>query len=335
MREQSVGSAGQGFGPVAGGGAAYTRAMTATGPAPADLHDFAAQLRAYAPHDGVHALRVPGAYAVRASRTNAELFHSVYRPSVCIVAQGRKTVFLGPDLYEYDATRLLVFSLELPMASQVTRASAAEPYLALKLDVDPAQVAELAARVYPHGRPPVRENRGVYVGESTADLVRTATRVLTLLADDGDAALLAPLAVEELLIRLLRSSVGGRIAQIGHEESTVQRVARAVEWVRAHFDEPMDVPALAEMVHMSPSTFHGHFKAVTGLSPLQFQKALRLREARRLMLVGRVDATTAGRRVGYASASQFTREYGRLFGRAPTRDIAHLREHGPEVDSTH
>lgn len=294
----------------------------------AALLDFAALLRTYAPYDGVHALRVPNASAVRASRRNAELFHSVYQPSVCIVAQGTKSVFLGSDIYEYDATRLLVFSLELPMASQVTQASAAEPYLALKLNFDPAQVAALSARVYPHGRPPVRENRGVYVGNSTASLVETATRLLALLADEHDAALIGPLVVEELIIRLLRSGVGGRIAQIGHEESTVQRVARAVDWVRAHFDQPMDVPALAEMVHMSPSTFHGHFKAVTSLSPLQFQKALRLREARRLMLSGHLDAGAASRQVGYASASQFTREYGRLFGRAPTRDIAHLREHG-------
>lgn len=309
--------------------------MTATGPAPAELHDFAARLRTYAPHDGVHALRVPGAYAVRASRTNAELFHSVYQPSVCIVAQGAKTVFLGQDIYEYDSARVLVFSLELPMASQVTRASVADPYLALKLNVDPAQVAPLAGRVFPHGLPPVRENRGVYVGSSTSALVGTATRLLTLLADESDAALIAPLVVEELLIRLLRSSVGGRIAQIGHQEGTVQRVARAVDWVRANFDQPMDVPSLAEMVHMSPSTFHGHFKAVTSLSPLQFQKALRLREARRLMLTGRADATTASRQVGYASASQFTREYGRLFGRAPARDIAHLRERGLDADSAH
>ncbi|THF87384.1 AraC family transcriptional regulator [Deinococcus sp. KSM4-11] len=298
-------------------------------PERAELLDLAALLGVYAPYDGSHALRVPNAYAVRSSRMNAELFHSVYQPSVCIVAQGTKTVFLGPNIYEYDAQRLLVFSLELPMASQVTQASAAEPYLCLKLNFDPAQVARLSGLVYPHGLPPIRENRGVYVGDSTAGIVATATRLLTLMADEGDATLIGPLVVEELIIRLLRSSVGGRIAQIGHEESTVQRVAKAVDWVRAHFDQPMDVPVLAEMVHMSPSTFHEHFKSVTSLSPLQFQKALRLREARRLMLTGRVDATTASRQVGYASASQFTREYGRLFGLAPSRDIAQLREHGP------
>jgi len=148
------------------------------------------------------------------------------------------------------------------------------------------------------------------------------------MADAGDAELLAPLVIDEILIRLLRSPMGGRIAQIGQEESSVSRVAQAVQWLRANFSEPMNVEALADSVHMSVSSFHQHFKAVTSMSPLQFQKSLRLQEARRLMVATMMDAGTASRQVGYLSASQFSREYGRFFGNAPTRDIARLRDQG-------
>lgn len=293
-----------------------------------DLGRLAGLLQAHAPFDGSHPLRRPGVSAVRASRVNAELFHGVYKPSLCIVAQGAKSLFLGRDVYEYDASRLLMCSVELPVASQVTQASPARPFLCLKLDLDPVRVSELAFRVFPHGLPPPRDQRGVAVGAASAGIVDAATRLVAQLADPREADLLAPLAVDEILTRLLLSPLGRRAAQIGQAGSNLQRVARAVDWVRDHFDQPIKVEALAELVHLGPSAFHQHFKAVTSLSPLQFQKELRLREARRLMLTSPMDATTASRQVGYVSASQFSREYGRLFGQAPSRDIARLREQG-------
>jgi AraC-like DNA-binding protein len=299
-----------------------------TGPRETELARLAGFLHAYAPYDGSHELRLPGVYAVRGSSVNAELFHALYKPSLCIVAQGAKSVFLGSEVYEYDASRMLVCSVELPVSSQITQASPAKPFLSLKLNFDPHQVAELALKVYPHGLPPVRENRGVYVGQTDLGIVDAATRLLALMTDQRNAQLLAPLVVEELVIRLLCSPVGSRVAQIGHAESNVHRIAKAVDWVRDHFDQPMNVEHLAEMVHMSASSFHQHFKTVTNMSPVQFQKSLRLREARRLMLTAMMDATTASRQVGYVSASQFSREYGRLFGNAPSRDIARLREQG-------
>jgi AraC-like DNA-binding protein len=298
------------------------------GPSKDDLTRLAESLRAYAPYDGGHELLLPGVYAVRASRAMGELVHGTYKPSLCIVAQGAKSVFLGSEVYQYDASRMLMFSVELPVVAQVTQASPAEPFLGLTLSLDPQTITELALKVYPHGLPPVRENRGVCVGDATSEIVSAATRLVELIADPRGSKLIAPLVLEEIFIRLLCSPIGSRVAQIGQEESSVQRIAKAVDWVRDHFDQPMNVEALAEMVHMSPSTFHQHFKAVTSMSPLQFQKALRLREARRLMLSSRMDATTASRHVGYASASQFTREYGRLFGRAPSKDVAQLREQG-------
>lgn len=298
------------------------------GPDERDLARLAELIRTYAPYDGSHELRLPGVFAVRASQKNPELIHTVYQPSLCIVAQGSKAVLLGSEVYKYDASHMLVFSIDLPVASQVIQASPAKPFLGFKLNFDPHQIAELALKVYPHGLPQVRENRGVYVGQTDASIVGAVTRLLELMADPRDAELIAPLVVEEILLRLLRSPVGSRVAQIGLAESGVHRIAKAVDWVRANFDQPMNVEELAEMVHMSPSSFHQHFKAVTSMSPLQFQKALRLQEARRLMLASRMDATTASMQVGYMSASQFSREYSRLFGIAPSRDIARLREQG-------
>lgn len=297
-------------------------------PTEADLHSLAVMIERHLPADGRLTLPLPSVYAVRASRPNSALVHGVFKPSVCIVAQGAKRVYLGTEMFEYNQNRLLLCSVDLPVAAEVVKASHAAPYLGLILDFDVQRLSELAFKVFPKGLPPVRENRGVSLGEATGDLVNAATRLLGVMGDERDLELLAPMVMDEILIRLLRSPVGGRVAQLAQAESHLVRVARAVDWVRTHFDEPMNVEALAELVHMSPSSFHAHFKAVTNQTPVQFQKSLRLREARRLMLNARLDVTTASRRVGYVSASQFIREYGRLFGNAPARDIALLREQG-------
>ena len=244
-------------------------------------------------------LRLPGVHASRRSQTYKEPLHGLQKPALCVVAQGAKAVMLGSELYEYDASRMIVFAVNRLALFQVTRASRAEPFLCLKLVLDPRQITELTLKVYPHGLPPVREDRGVYLGQTEAGIVGAATRLLELMAEPRDAELLGPLVVEEILIRLLRSPLGSRVAQIGLAESGVNRIARAVNWVRQNFDQPIAIESLAEMVHMSPSSFHQHFKAVTSMSPLQFQKVLRLQEARRLMLASEADATTASQRVGY------------------------------------
>jgi len=283
-------------------------------------------LAVYAPHDGSFELRIPGLYASRFSRINTECFHSVRSPSLCIVAQGAKTVIVGREVYEYDASRMIVFSVALPVASQITQASHSEPYFALRLDLDPRKVAHLVLKVYPDGLPPVQERRAVYVTPADASTVNAATRLMECLAQPGDAELLAPLVIDEIVIRLLRSPIGVRVAQMGFAESSVHRVAKAISWLRANFSQPMKVEELAGLVHMSVSSFHEHFKSVTSMSPLHYQKVLRLQEARRLMLSTIMDAGTASQRVGYLSASQFSREYSRFFGSAPTKDIARLRQ---------
>jgi AraC-like DNA-binding protein len=296
------------------------------GPNEADAAKLARLIAAYAPHDGSFELRIPGLHASRFSRINAECVHALRLPSLCIVAQGAKTVIVGQEVYEYDASRMIVFSIALPVAAQITQASHSEPYLALKLDLDPHKIAELVLKVYPHGLPPAQERRAVYVTPVDGSIVNAATRLMECLAQPGDAELLAPLVLDELLIRLLRGPIGVRVAQMGFVESSVHRVAKAISWLRAHFSQPMKVEDLAGLVNMSVSSFHEHFKSVTSMSPLHYQKVLRLQEARRLMLSTMTDAGTASQRVGYLSASQFSREYSRFFGNAPTKDIAKLRQ---------
>jgi hypothetical protein len=170
-----------------------------------------------------------------------------------------------------------------PGCCQVTQASYSEPYLALRLDLEPQKIAELVLKVYPHGVPPVQEMNAVYITPVDLSIVNAAIRLMECLAQLGDAELLAPLVVDEILIRLLRRPIGVRVAQMGFAESSVHRVAKAISWLRANFSHPMKVEELAELVHMSVSSFHEHFKSVTSMRPLHYQKVLRLQEARRLM----------------------------------------------------
>jgi AraC-like DNA-binding protein len=290
-----------------------------------DTAHLARCIAAYAPHDGSFEMRVPGLHASRFSRINGECVHALRLPSLCIIAQGAKSVIVGEDVYEHDASRLMVFSVALPVAAQVTQASHSKPYLSFKLDLDPRKVAELVLKVFPRGVPPIQARSAVYVAPLDLSVLNAATRLMECLAQPGDVELLAPLVVDEILIRLLRSPIGLRVAQMGFAESSVHRVAKAISWLRANFSQPMKVEELAELVHMSVSSFHEHFKSVTSMSPLHYQKVLRLQEARRLMLSAMMDAGSAGQRVGYLSASQFSREYSRFFGSAPTKDIAKLR----------
>jgi AraC-like DNA-binding protein len=293
-----------------------------------DLGRLVDLLKAHAPYDGTFDLRLPGVHVSKASRIDKEMHHAVMQPALCMVAQGAKRVILGKEVYEYDASRMLVYSVDVPITAQVTHASLDAPYLGLRLDLDPARIADLTAKVYPLGLPKREDGHAICVDQVDDPVINAVVRLMGLASQPGEADLLAPLVMDEILIRLLKSSLGLRLAMIGQEESRIHQVSKAVTWVRAHFDQPLDVERLAGMVHMSPSSFHQHFKAITSMSPLQYQKALRLQEARRLMLLTRLDAGTAGRRVGYQSPSQFAREYGRYFGDAPTRDIARLRERG-------
>ena len=289
---------------------------------------LARSIGALVPNDATVDLRMPGVHAARVSQPNREPVHYVQQASLCVAAQGAKIATIGGDTYSYEAGQMALYSVDVPIAGRVTRASYAEPYLVLMIDLDAEKIAELVPKVFPEGVPKPRDTRALYVGDADAHIIDAAARLVELIEQPAEAELLAPLVREEILVRLLRSPMGSRVAQIGQAGSSMQRIANAVSWLRTNFDQPATIEELAKLVNMSVTSFHRQFKAVTGMSPLQYQKTLRLHEARRLMLLSMVDAGSAGRRVGYMSAAQFSREYSRFFGTAPMKDVNRLREEG-------
>jgi hypothetical protein len=239
------------------------QADTVVGANEPDVARLAGLISAYAPHDGCFELRIPGVHAIRRSQTNKEFVHALAQPALCIVAQGAKRLMLGQDVYEYDESRMIAFSVDLPVTAQITRASFSQPFLDLRLDLDPHKVAELVLKVFPHGLPRVPQSRAVNVGQVNGSIVKASTRLVELMAEPGDAELLGPLVIDEILIRLLRSPMGVRVAQIGIANSGVNGIAKAVSWLRENFSQPMKVEELAELANMSVSSLHQHFKAVT------------------------------------------------------------------------
>lgn len=288
------------------------------------------------PHPGRTEL-APGIIAIRDLHPTS-VVPTVYTPALCLIAQGEKRIYLEDETYTYDETRILLFAIDLPIMAQVTRATPDMPYLGLRINLNPTQIAALVPKIFPTGGLTQSDSRGVYVADSNHTIVETATRLVSLFATPDTATLIAPLILEELMIRLLLSPIGRRVAQIGLQESYISRISRAIDWIRTHYDQPMHIGNLAAMVHMSNSAFHQHFKAITAMTPLQYQKVLRLQHARQLMLSANLDANQAAIHVGYASPSQFSREYRRLFGEAPMRDVARLRHPNhrpsPRTDTT-
>jgi len=280
--------------------------------------------------DGNHQTAVPELTLHRLSAPMPPV-HGVLKPTFCLVAQGSKLTVLGEETHTHDSLRYLLLSVDLPLTVQVTEASPDQPYLGLCLDIDPRQIGALLLEMasMEDAAPPAvsaASVRSLSLSRTDAPLLDASLRLLRLLDTPQDVPMLAPPSVREILYRLLTGEQGGRLRQIAVPNSLTQRIARATEWIKRHYAEPLSIETIAQEVCMSPSGLHHHFKAVTALSPLQYQKHLRLQEARRLMLSESLDAATAGYRVGYQSPSQFSREYRRLFGAPPQRDLARLRD---------
>ncbi|BDV42160.1 AraC family transcriptional regulator [Geotalea uraniireducens] len=250
----------------------------------------------------------------------------MYEPSICLVVQGAKRVLLGDDTYVYDPRHYLITSVHLPTVVQIIEASPERPYLGLRLLLDQREIAQLMADSNLPPPQPQQSSRGMATGEITLPLVTAFQRLLDLLADEQDIPILSPVIQREIIYRLLVGEQGERLRQIASAGSQSQRIARAIEWLKCNFALPFRIDDLAAEARMSASTFHHHFRSMTALSPLQYQKQLRLQEARRLMLAEHLDAATAAFQVGYESPSQFSREYNRLFGAPPLRDISKLRQ---------
>lgn len=253
-------------------------------------------------------------------------------PSIILVARGEKQLWVGGEGYPYDPSRFLITSLNLPANSEVLAASPEQPCLGLTLKLDVRMLAELAAQ---GGLSPVRDKSvvgGVGIGTVTDALLASFERLLALLEEPDAIAILAPLIKREIHYRLLMSDQASRLRQITAVDGQGYRIAKAIDWLKLNYTSALRVDELAAQVQMSAATFHHHFRQLTAMSPLQYQKWLRLNEARRLMLNEHKDVSTAAFKVGYESPSQFSREYSRLFGVPPKRDITVLRGQGEVVE---
>ncbi|WP_312519967.1 AraC family transcriptional regulator [Massilia sp.] len=291
------------------------------------IHDLAARIARHQHTDGMQQTAVPGMWLIRSAQPTRPL-QVLHVPAVCIIAQGAKVVTLGGDDYRYDPAKYLVVSVDLPLTGSVTEASPEEPYLCLRVDLDPQLLAAIDLELPPSPGKPVRgaAARGLYLSQTTPAMVDVGARLVRLLEAPQDIAILAPLLIRELHYRLLTGEHAGVVRHIACGEGRMAQITRAICWIKSNYNRPLSVERLAGEVGMSASTLHEHFKAVTAMSPLQYQKQLRLQEARRLMLTGLKDAARAGHAVGYESSSQFSREYARFFGMSPGRDSMRLRE---------
>ena len=302
---------------------AHSQPVDGTHRAYAYRDELAERIARAVPQDGT-VEPLAGLHLFRSS-TPSELLHGVSKPSLCVIAQGSKQVVLGESIYRYDPAHYLLATVELPVVGQILEASTEQPYLSLRLDLDPALVGSvmveaghLASR-YPD------DVRAMDVSSLDPNLLDTVVRLMRLLDSPAEARILRPLITRELVYRLLMGEQGNRLRHMALLGGHTDLIAEAIERLRRNFDRPLRIEALAKEVGMSVSGFHHHFKAVTAMSPLQFQKQIRLQEARRIMLGEHLDAASAGYRVGYEDASQFSREYKRLFGQPPLRDVERLR----------
>jgi AraC-like DNA-binding protein len=282
----------------------------------------------FAGADGVHATAIPRVFLIRSSSPTEQL-HAVQEPAVCFVAQGRKQVIAGQSVHVYDRAKYLIASVEVPIAGQIIEASPAAPYLCLRLDLEAAAIGALVLEAKVAGSANDAPGPALSLSSITPELLDAAIRLVRLLGSPRDIPVIAPLAEREILYRLLLGAQAPQLRQIAFAESKLQQINRAIGWIKRHYREPFSIDAVAAEARMSPSTFHEHFKSVTSMSPLQYQKQLRLQEARRLILSQSLDAATAGHSVGYQSPSQFSREYKRTFGAPPARDVARLRDSPP------
>jgi AraC-like DNA-binding protein len=292
----------------------------------ADLVELAERIATALPHDGKVEPQ-PGLVFTRFS-SPTEPVHAVLEPWLCMIAQGAKEVFLGDERFEYDPGHYLVSTLGVPAIGRVIEASRERPYLGWRLSLEPSVITlvmvESGAGVNTRG-----EGAGVTtVGVSPlgAELLDATVRLVRLIERSGEYRVLAPLIIREIVYRLLSGPQCGRLRHLATFGGQAHRMVRAVEKLRQDFDKPLRIEGVARELGMSASGFHAHFKAVTAMSPLQFQKHLRLQEARRLMLSQNLDAGEAGYRVGYEDQSHFSRDYKRHFGEPPMRDVERLRE---------
>ncbi len=290
-------------------------------------HSLAKRIRAITAKPGEHASAIPELFLYHRT-TPTPCYRASYEPSLSIFVQGRKRIILGGTEYICDASSFLLSSIDVPAQSQIVEASDKTPLLVMFIRFDMPTVREVLSRDdIPEARSS-SQNQGLAVGETTAGLLSACHRLLDLLEDPEDIPFLSPLIQREIIYRLLKTPQAGRLRAIATSGDLSQRTARAIAWLRANYVKPLHIQELAEAARMGVSTLHHQFRSLTSMSPLQYQKLLRLQTARQRMLMDGLDATTAAYEVGYESVSQFSREYSRCFGQPPIRDIKSLKGSG-------
>ncbi|HUA82074.1 MAG TPA: AraC family transcriptional regulator [Dyella sp.] len=280
----------------------------------------------YARSEGVTATDWPALSFFRAD-IPSDRSCALYEPCLGLLLQGNKHILVGGDRYEQEYGHYLINSIDVPVTAQVVRASPQQPCLCITWRLDPVRIGEWLSEVK-LPKPPTATARGLALSPVSEEVIDPLLRLVRLLDSPDDLPLLAPLIERELIYRLLTGEQGARLAQIAAAGGQGQQIARAIHWLRQHYNKPLRIRELASMVNMSSSSLHHHFREITAMSPLQYQKVLRLHEARRLLLTEGCDVATAAHRVGYESPSQFSREYSRQHGAPPLRDVTRLRQVG-------
>jgi AraC-like DNA-binding protein len=284
--------------------------------------ELAMLIQRHSPSDGTHASAVPVLFFRRSSHVS-EPTHTVNMPSLYVIAQGSKTATLAEESYQFDPTTYLVTSVHLPVIGKITDASPQVPYLSLQITFSEDVILDIVKETNQTCKE--KTGRGILVNQSTPLLLDAILRLVKLLDTPGDIPFLAPHIIREILYRVMQGEQGALIKQFAIIGSYAHGISKVIHLINRDYSKPLLIEELAKKVNMSPSSLHKHFKKVTAMSPLQYQKVIRLQKARRLLLTETLGAADAGFRVGYESPSQFSREYTRMFGRPPMSDINHLR----------
>ncbi len=291
------------------------------------LNELQSILIRHTPTTGTHTTAIPCLSIVRAEETSEPLV-TVYKPSICVVAQGAKTAMLADETYRYDPYSFLITSVDLPIAGRISEASSSIPYLGLKLSFDTDVIMDVVQMMDHSARTDSETQEtatGITVNAMSPPIMDTVVRLLQLLDQPQDIPVLAPLMIRELVYRILQSQHGHVLYPFAVTDSYSYRIARTIQFIKQHYNEPLEMEQLARDVQLSSSAFHKHFKRITTMSPLQYQKTIRLQEAQRLMLTEAMPAADAAFAVGYESPSQFSREYARLYGKPPMQNIHDMR----------
>ncbi|WP_411349046.1 AraC family transcriptional regulator N-terminal domain-containing protein [Paenibacillus sp. WLX2291] len=296
------------------------------------LHEIGSLIETYCTNDGVYQTDFSALSLIRNAHETAPL-HSVYEPSICLVAQGEKLVLLGEEQYHYGPSEYFAVSVDLPISGQVIKASPDEPYLAVRLQIDSQQILELmrVMDTVPTAQAQGELERGLFVSQANTEMLDAFVRLLKLMDKPEELPILAPMIAREILYRALQGDQGNALRQMAPGAGRAAYIAEVIQHIRETYSEPLRIDDLASKVSLSPSSLYRHFRHVTMMSPVQFQKQIRLQEARRILLNDSVQAAEVAFQVGYESPSQFNREYVRLFGLPPISDIRRLQAMSPEA----